>query len=399
MSTDVYSGCWRSISLFDICKFQISFSRRVGGRYGPLYQNIQGNRIECNPKTVHSIFFKIAAFLHIFLYSVKFLFAWHCYALARRGNHVKAQAGIASNFGLDLGVAGLGVTIFHYFYHNSELLAALLNSFGGDQKKNSNAIKFVALQAPLITISGGMGYAMIQFLEWWSPNHMSRKFTEYWRTLRVGPDWVLAGGRVLLHFYEWWNVIWTWPLGTLICFCGMSIGYEIIYDGVHVIHSRAKKDKEPIATTFMAYRRLQVFTGVINESFQLYAIHLKVICMVWAVLTTVLVTQEHIRTAMSPPKLALSIFQIAECYVIFIFAYTFPGRAHWKSRKVKKLWQRKLVLTRFQVNVNIWKRHIQSAPEIKIRFGSVNYYGRMTSLNVVQFVVEKSLKLMLLLKK
>ncbi len=108
-------------------------------------------------------------------------------------------------------------------------------------------------------------------------------------------------------------------------------------------------------------------------------------------------------------ELVFLIATILDLYlVIFVVGYSFPGQANRMSKKCKGIWNRRRIeqvkildvveKARNVVNERkLAKRIMLSFGEVRIRFGRANFYGPVTPLVIVQFVVQKSVKLMLVL--
>lgn len=131
--------------------------------------------------------------------------------------------------------------------------------------------------------------------------------------------------------------------------------------------------------------------------------------MSWVVVTTALIGDSRIRNSLEHQELYMCFFLVSEIYIFFVVGYSFPGQAHVISKRIRAKWSKRLAVQVQSSKSNgssfnkfgsaLDRRMIRSFSDIKLRFGSVNFYGRITALVVVQFIVERSLKLMLLMKR
>lgn len=118
-------------------------------------------------------------------------------------------------------------------------------------------------------------------------------------------------------------------------------------------------------------------------------------------MSTSIVNDPSVRETMQTSEWFILTGMIIEVYVIFfLLGYRFPGQANEKSKLIKQIWKRQVILSSTKgCQRKIDRKHIRCFQNVKIMFGGMNFYGRMTSLVVVHFVIEKSIRVMLLLSK
>lgn len=188
------------------------------------------------------------------------------------------------------------------------------------------------------------------------------------------------------------------------------------------VFRKARNSDFALIQSYKLYRRLLVITSVINECFQNdFAIWIMTSLMAWVVVASAIISDSKVREILTTQEFCMTVFILCEIYTFFVVGYTFPGHAHVLSKRVKLKWTKHLTTQQKFINIRgksgdevvyimgspscrgggaaLDRRIIRSFHDVKIRFGSVNFYGRMTALVVTQFVVEKSLKLMLLSKR
>lgn len=116
--------------------------------------------------------------------------------------------------------------------------------------------------------------------------------------------------------------------------------------------------------------------------------------MAWTVLTSCMLLNPVTREIIPVSHFYLFLVFLGEMYAFFVIGYTFPGQTFVYSKNIRNSWKQNLGKRGYKGKQQLAK----SCGDIKVRFGSVNYYGRLTALIVLQFVIEKSLKLVLLMK-
>ncbi len=158
---------------------------------------------------------------------------------------------------------------------------------------------------------------------------------------------------------------------------------------------QTKRNFVNLSISFKNYRKLLILTQITNECLQYYALWVQSFVMFWAIISTAIVMQTDIRSEMEFYELLLLTAIILELYLVFfVVGYSFPGQANRKSRKIKGGLQNKLIGGYLG---KVDRKILRSLRDVKIRFGSVNFYAAMTPLVIVKFVLEKSIKIMLLL--
>lgn len=132
----------------------------------------------------------------------------------------------------------------------------------------------------------------------------------------------------------------------------------------------------------------------------MHAFRMAVYVMISTIIGTAILVHSEISAYIPSEDFLMLGILISEMYMFCLIGFTFPGQANLFSSKIKKVWKSRQICYAFQHSLDIRKenRFIISCPSIKIRFGSNNFYDRMTALVVTNFEIQKSLKLMLVMK-
>lgn len=210
-------------------------------------------------------------------------------------------------------------------------------------------------------------------------------------------NWSQVTWNLVFNLYRWWDWTWVVQLDLLVGFCGLFVAYAAVYLGSRSVFKEARNGYQTLS--WEHYQKLQIVTRLVNECFQdEYAIGIMASLMCWAVLATSVILSPNMRSILPGEFILVFVLLLFEIYAFFVIGYTFPGKALCASRATKNHWKMFVDFRQNGANEQYQKRKVRACADIKLRFGSVNYYGRMTALAVVQFVIEKSLKVMLLMK-
>lgn len=280
--------------------------------------------------------------------------------------------------------------------HTREEFVSLLNRLVGFDrvglgKLDSASLQMVTSQASLIVISFPPVFVIIMILV----DHVSSS-----SLIKMALGKFLAPGFVkgicfVVDIWEIWSFTWVLSLMAIQLYCGVLQAYAAICKGVATLLKNSEDRIILSKNSFFAYRRLQVLTCLTNQCFQdRFAICTKMFVMSMACITGTVSLSPKIREAISLLELLFAGVNCVEVYCIMIFGYAFPGMANRKSGELKVRWRKHIWQDRRKCTA--WERRmLWSCQDIRIRFGSVNYYEKATSLVIVQFTLEKTMGLML----
>ncbi len=137
---------------------------------------------------------------------------------------------------------------------------------------------------------------------------------------------------------------------------------------------------------------------MVNECFQDdYAIGIMMALMSWCLVATACLVHPGIRGVVPKVQFYMLVLIICEIYAFFIIGYTFPGQAPYLSKVIKSKWYKCLVHT--PGYRPCYSKRVASIQDIRLKFGCVNYYAQVTPLVVLQFEMEASTNMMLLLTR
>lgn len=130
-----------------------------------------------------------------------------------------------------------------------------------------------------------------------------------------------------------------------------------------------------------------------------YAIGILVAMMAWAVIAASILVNPRSREILPAEFQCSFLMVLFEMYTFFAVGCGYLGKAFTASVRTRQLWYQAIKhTTGTGFRRTIVKRSIWACGDVKVRFGSVNYYDRLTALIVLQFQIEKTLSLLLLVK-
>lgn len=220
------------------------------------------------------------------------------------------------------------------------------------------------------------------------------KVAKIWRI-----DW-FSGKTIFLKsldMYEIWDFAWAVTVACTQIWTACMPLYAVIYMGTQILLRNAAN--LPSDSSIDMYRRLQIFVRLTNNCYQntttVYILNSGIIlcCLCGASMLA-----DRVRAHLHFSEQFFCVVLIVLCYIIFHFGFGFPGQANGNSKVVKEIWKGQLSIKGAQsVQGLVWKRKfIKSCPDIRVYFGSANYFEETTGLAVIKFVIDNTVTLLLL---
>lgn len=256
---------------------------------------------------------------------------------------------------------------------------------------SKNMLKKMLIMGPLATINYSSMFVLLVMF-----NHGGLTSDALFKLWKI--NWFLV---YLVDLVEVWTALWMLALACLQFWNVYLPSYTIIYKATKKLEMTNDNTLRSIVDTFQTYRKLEVFTCLTNECFQntlaiwLMLWHIVIIC-----LTNVMLFKGRIRERLHIlQKIQSGVLSLTIC-AVFLIGYGFSGQANAKSKMIKKLWKRRVISCKQnrggKRELMIKRKIIAACQDIRIRFGSLNYFEKTTGLIVIHFVVEKTAGLLLL---
>lgn len=338
------------------------------------------------------ILLKLLTHLHNFIHlsqAVLILVHYHQGILPFTGNN---QIQLAYWF-----LVAIGGSIIYSFVATkaSELVVIINTLFILPEISNSKIIKaFMSLQ-PIVSILVTILHGILVFHSEYEP--ISWTFG-----LNAGK----ISLRTFLDLYATWNFGAVVTLGCFALYNGFFSSYlalwEISTNLLNLVKSRVGRyigASKCFPKMLKRYRQLEVYTSVVNDCFQnSLALPFKAGILLTAVFLGTVVVLPEFRLSTGITFQIAGLFTLAVIYLYMGLGYFFPGKGNLTSRLILLNWisiiSRDMWLERSQRK--LFKLMLEACQPVKIRFGSVNYYEMGTTLALVDFLIDRTISLVLM---
>lgn len=209
-------------------------------------------------------------------------------------------------------------------------------------------------------------------------------------------DCFLEKGFILIvDVYEWWDFTWTITMAVIQIWTAYLPLFAIIYQGSKILLRNAVEHPH---LSIEMYRRLQILVRLTNDCYQnTTAVYLMNSAITLGCVCGAIMLDSRIRSHLYFSEQFYCVALLTLCYIIFLFGYAFPGWANENSKEAKKIWAGQLSEERGGRKCIAWKRRfVRSCQDIRLCFGSVNYFEATTNLVIIQFVMDNTVTLLLL---
>ncbi|CAL8076491.1 unnamed protein product [Orchesella dallaii] len=202
----------------------------------------------------------------------------------------------------------------------------------------------------------------------------------------VPQGWLVIIIRMVVTTIQVWNVIsWMCHAGLILCCALLCNG--AMYIGVHSL----TKYPYPSNQSLKKYRQLLLLGTYINLQFR-KSIQLALLMAVIALGILCFSATIKCHAEVSFMVLGIIILITVNAVVASSLMAAIPGKVNGMSKELLNDWKPKSVKGRLD------KKTVRSLREIKLQFGTANYFERNTCLAVMDFQIEKTVDLLLLFK-
>lgn len=216
--------------------------------------------------------------------------------------------------------------------------------------------------------------------------------------------------RNALLTYQIWNYGVTIGPAWLICNNGVYASYVAIWIMGGKLRkefrSLSKGSLECLRKSIKEYSHLQLCVGLANQCFSKgMALPFNAMFMFLGVMMGAMILNPAFRGISSVTALGACIYGVVVLYFTLVLGYYFPGRANHISKSVRNLWHLKLSECKSgsgmerkvdRKELKYLRSVVRSKRQLKIYIGEVNFYERGTSLQLVDFMVDKTIAALLL---
>ncbi|CAL8136872.1 unnamed protein product [Orchesella dallaii] len=279
----------------------------------------------------------------------------------------------------------IGTPVYHQVVWSDTLeFCALLNGLLNFNKLqignlNNSTVRMVLSVVKISTLLCPLSFAMVMIF---AP--MTPPFPTSLITLRE--TWNRAGFLILVEIVEIWNMLEYMLHGYFICSV-VILANAGIYIGIKSIENRSIKSALP------KYRIIQLLAVQTNVCFR-NSVHLSItfVCILLGIVCNGAVVKYY--NLLSPRALVAMVVVGAQTNVIGLLCYRIPGMVNWMSRALLQNWKRELSRRRNVVE----RKCLRSLSQLKVQFGNVNFFERKTCLVVVDFQIQQTINMLLLMQ-
>lgn len=300
----------------------------------------------------------------------------------------------------------LGCLFFYVNMNKHKELTSFINFLLRETNTKLEAvwnIKLIMIQGPILSVMGPILWLLLIAL---ADVHPLIFHCNSWIQAEFGflPSILF---RIVSIAYETWNCALYCSLATFQVFLGVFAMYGVIHWATMEILANLRNLRRDAAAfsyqkllqSVRSYKRILVLTTITNDAFKDdTSVGYKLCGMSISAGIALVQVNYKLNKVISTPAMSMLDYIFLQWYCTFLLGYGVPGQANQNSKKIKAVWkqcsirgdQSGIQLKRHGVNGRI--------PDIRLQFGSVNYYEANTPLNIVHFVMDKTASILLLMQ-
>lgn len=386
---------WQATSLEKLVKFYCSLSDKIPGRF-QLWKASKDPSKVVEVTKEHRCFRKVnfMRFAHLLIHSLQAIVTANQLLNENRSN-IQSR-GISLCFWLTTTMECYICTVFAL--RNAQDVALIINTLYRLPRINScRVLKSFMYVVPCTLV----GLSFINSIL------VVRGKSESLTNAISFPLLATTGLKWVFRFYEIWTFTATMSLSIMVVSVGMWSSYVALWVLTAAMYSDAARNYSSdtlnkLTDSLKEYAHLHLYTNLVNSCFQEYlALRFKMAIMSVTIILGAFVIKSGF---VSWPSFLLGAYFIITSYGFMAVGYYFPGKTNWISMILRWAWLQKLAMNKKQplavVNrraIKEVKAKIKALPALKLRFGSVNFYERGTALNIMQFLSDKTITVVLLL--
>lgn len=214
--------------------------------------------------------------------------------------------------------------------------------------------------------------------------------------------------RILMPTFEIWNFTVLSSVGLLLVHEGMLFSYIALYE---IALEWYKKTLDPYQTfsfrytklkcLVASYYKLKIYTLRENDCYQTtFAVRYKPILLIVSISLATVMLSQKLRSTTSSIGLFFCVFTVSNCYIFMALAYYFPGKVNEYSKRTLAVYSRFIAANQIDTgNGNSAKKGrkiIYACRDVRVYIGDTNYYEKLTALNILDFLVEQTIRTVLL---
>ncbi len=214
------------------------------------------------------------------------------------------------------------------------------------------------------------------------------------------PSIFLIPYKVIVNCYEIWNIAVLASIGSLVIINGMFLSYIALALKSNELFQQTKqlsgsKLESNLLKSLQQYKQLDLLATLSNNCFKkAIALPFQIMVFSTAIFLGVNIFHPGIRATTSNVGIAFCSYTLLYIYLVLIIGYSYPGRVHHISQNLRHVWKKIIWSNRLLMK---HRRSVFACKDIRIHFGSVNFYERGTTLVLLNFITEKTISMVLLM--
>lgn len=214
---------------------------------------------------------------------------------------------------------------------------------------------------------------------------------------------ILKGGIVV---FETWNFSIIALLGSFIAHHGMFSSYIALYKYAKKIEKEAQLIQDnstflihQIKTSISCYHHLQMYTSLVNDSFQKFAVLFKPILISFSVFLGVVLFHHKLRGSTSTVGIIVASYSLFIVYAFMAVGYYLPGILNSRSKTILEFYNKKfishIISSKRKLRIEC-RLMIRATKDVRLMIGDDNFYEKDTALNILHFLISQTINIMLL---
>lgn len=212
---------------------------------------------------------------------------------------------------------------------------------------------------------------------------------------------------VIFKIYDFWNFCYACRLACFLVFEIMFASYLAMIILVNKIdrknYANISQSSQKLKQSFLEYRKIVIHTEMVNSCFKnSVALPYKTTAIIFAVLMGTVALNSGLRDSSNLSVFVMAVYAVVNLTLFLAVGYSIPGIVNAVSKNIKVGWS-KIIARRVNRNVCSLKmlrelrQDAKANRDIRIYFGDLNYYERDTGVNILRFMIDSTIGLVLMM--
>lgn len=287
---------------------------------------------------------------------------------------------------------GISFVTYSFLLNKAPEFCDMINQLYSEKAvTSSKALRVYMIGLRYSIVLGCLGYIVLKLVQQYEPMEFALVQGGY-----IKAGWVLMILKCVVTVYDSWNCLVVLPLATLMDTHGMLSSYLAILLMARVLF----KDRCCLPEKIRSLNQLRIRTIFVNACFQQrVSISVKLIIMSAATFCGAALMNKSFRNASDSFTMSMVAHGAITLYGVMLIGYFSPGSANRVSEEI--LGQCNILnmhASQSSHQRKVMRRLLNSLQPVRIKFGSVNYYEKGTSISLLGFMFEQTASISLLME-